>query len=601
MSSTSPIHASHRAGRRSKARLVLEEIGVDLGELKPQPRAQWEPMISVPAPSASASDADWLDRHLKRALSSARDEGERLIGTIDVLAKRLAPDATDNVAAHESTPSPNSAFDITAQALSLFDVDFNEAGRAALPERARALLLVARARAGVQSAWADLVAGLEEAIKSATLATSVSALLDGFYRVAVAALQPLRDDSTWHALWPEPDVAEFQSDVEICERDGSARADAFNIQTSQEMDVLLRSICDGRHGTHWKTSVQADARVYERPDMSHSVRLQLQDEEKRAGLGVDVLERLTLAQDADAVFSILYVSRLLAPPGPLPPNLRAGAWVSADDIIEKIGWDPRSTEERQIMRRRVWDYLKFGARASVTGRRSSKYRDPRSGEEIDTFIDGPAWAFLKEEKPVQPSLFAEEDVPLRVELVMSREWTRFTSSPLFAQYLPLGEVLGAIRPDKPSGAWARVLGLALASFWRRQPRATLDGTLLPTRRELLDHYPPKVAPPLEVLQGQQPRRAITYWCSALRILAEADFIALSGEATRKDSDIKAALPRYDWRDIWLDERVALAPGDAMRDSVQASANALPIARPRQLQKAPKKRGRPRKNPASTEN
>jgi len=331
------------------------------------------------------------------------------------------------------------------------------------------------------------------------------------------------------------------------------------------------------------------------------VRLALQDEEKRAGLDIQVLERLTLAQDADAVFAILYVSRLLAPPMPLPPNVRAGAWVSADDIIEKIGWDPRSSEERRLMRRRVWDYLRFGARASVMGRRSNKYRDPKTGEEIDTFIDGPAWAFMKEEKPIQPSLFADDDVPLRVELVMSREWTRFSSSPLFAQYLPLGEVLGAIRPDKPSGAWARVLGLALASFWRRNPRTALDGTLQPTRRELLDHYPPKVAPPQEVLSGPHPRRAVEYWCAALGILASEGYIDKSGEALRKARDIQGALPRYNWRDEWLDERVNLRPGPAMQGAVQATADSrpLPVARRYGALKPGKKRGRPRKADASS--
>jgi len=379
------------------------------------------------------------------------------------------------------------------------------------------------------------------------------------------------------------------------------RSSAFHIQTSQEMDVLLRSICDGYRGSFWKSNIQAGMRVYERPDLTHSVRLALHDEEKRAGLDIQVLERLTLAQDADAVFAILYVSRLLAPPTPLPSNVRAGAWVSADDIIEKIGWDPRSSEERRLMRRRVWDYLRFGARASVMGRRSSKYRDPKTGQEIDTFVDGPAWAFMKEEKPIQPSLFADDDVPLRVELVMSREWTRFSSSPLFAQYLPLGEVLGAIRPDKPSGAWARVLGLALASFWRRNPRTALDGTLQPTRRELLDHYPPKVAPPQEVLSGPHPRRAVEYWCAALGILADAGYIDKSGEALRKARDIQSALPRYNWRDDWLDERVNLRPGPAMQGAVQATADSrpLPVSRPYEALKPTKKRGRPRKTGASS--
>ena len=72
-----------------------------------------------------------------------------------------------------------------------------------------------------------------------------------------------------------------------------------------------------------------------------------------AGMTIEALERLTLAQDADAVFAILYVSRLLAPPAPLPPNLLPSAWVDGDDLITKIGWKPRSRAEREEMLQHV--------------------------------------------------------------------------------------------------------------------------------------------------------------------------------------------------------------------------------------------------------
>jgi hypothetical protein len=349
---------------------------------------------------------------------------------------------------------------------------------------------------------------------------------------------------------------------------------------------------------NWKNNEQAGARVYERRGLAHTVRLQLMDEEREAGLTTQALEKLTLTQDADAVFAVLYVSRLLAPPAPLPPNLRAGAWVDADDIIAKIGWKPRSTGERLAMRRKVWNYLRFGARASIIGRRTSKYFDHSTGEEIDTYIDGPAWAFLKEEKPVQPSLFAEEDVPLRVELVVSREWTALTTSPMLAQYLPMGELLGGITPDQPSGAWARVLGLALSSFWRRQPRAALDGSLKPSRRELLEHYPPKVAPPAELLAGRNPKRAIEYWVSALDILAEKQFLERSGEVTRNVEHISKSLPRYNWGEVFLNENIELHPGPAIRPMVESCFLALPPQRPRELT-SPRRRGRPRKHPSAS--
>ena len=260
----------------------------------------------------------------------------------------------------------------------------------------------------------------------------------------------------------------------------------------------------------------------------------------------------------------------------------AGAWIDADDVIEKIGWKPRSTSERQAMRRRVWNYLRYGARACVTGHRTSVYVDRQTGKTIDTYIDGPAWAFVKEEKPMQPSLFGDEEVPLRVELVVSQEWTRLTTSPLLSQYLPMGELLGQITPDQPSGAWARVLGLSLSSFWRRNPRQTINGELRPTRREILDHYPPKVAPPQEILSGKNPRRALDYWHGALQILVSNGFLEPSGEAVIGSQKAGEELPRKNWKEGWLDGEVDLRPGPIMKDAVASCAHALPSSQPKRL-------------------
>lgn len=376
----------------------------------------------------------------------------------------------------------------------------------------------------------------------------------------------------------------------------AASAEDYVIQTSQESAIMLKAICDGKSGTHWKNDLQAGTRTYEPQGVFHRVQLQLSEQERDSGLTTEALEKMTQNLDADGTFAVLYVSRLLAPPSPLPRNALAYDWVTLDDVIQKIGWNPRSTAERQEMRRRVLDYLRFCARANLVGQRSTTYRDPDSKEAIPTRIEGPIWRFMKEEKPDQPSLFAEEEVPLRVQLAVSAEWTRLTTSPLLAQFLPMGELLGAIPPDKPSGAWARSIGLALAGLWRRKPRETLDRTIRPTRRELLSAYTPKITPPEEVLGGKNPRRALDYWSAALQLLADEGFVAKSGEATRTAREVGSALPRYFWQDGWLDEPVDLLPGPKMEEAVQRCAHNLPVLAPRNLKALPRKRGRPRKNP-----
>lgn len=385
--------------------------------------------------------------------------------------------------------------------------------------------------------------------------------------------------------------------------DPSGELQDYVIQTSQEVDALMRAASDGRMGDHWVTDENSATRSHAVPGAPHHVQIALSEDERASGVPLKVLEDLTLAQDPDFNFALLYVSQVLAPPSPLPPDLASIKWIDLDDVMDKIGWDPRSTKERLEMRRRVWRYLLFGARASIVGQRNGEYVDRKTGQRIETIIDSPPWAVLEREKPAQPKLFPEiQETPLRVRLVASQAWTRLTTLPETAQYLPMGELLGAIPGNKPSGAWARVLGLSLANFWRRQPRAALDQHLKPTRRELLDRYTPKAAPPSEILKSRDPRRAIEYWHGALQILVECGFLAREGEATLSSDAMRQRLPRQEWQEQWLRETVELRPGAKMQGAVQSCAQALPFAKPLVLgtPSTKRKRGRPRKKPATTE-
>ena len=382
---------------------------------------------------------------------------------------------------------------------------------------------------------------------------------------------------------------------------GVVKAEDYLVQTSQEVDALMQAACDGRTGTLWASDDQALTRSHAVPGAPHHVKLALSEGERDRGVPLTVLEDLTFAQDPDFNFALLYVSRVLAPPSPLPPNAAAVNWIDLDDVMTKIGLDPRSTKDRIAMRNRVWRYLLFGARASIIGQRKGNYVDKRTGERIETIIDEPAWLVMSQEKPVQPQLFPDiGEAPLRVELVASRAWTRLTTLPETAQYLPMGELLGAIPGNKPSGAWARVLGLSLSSFWRRQPRASLDGTIKPTRRELLERYTPRTAPPLEVLEGKNPTRAVEYWQGALQILVECGFLAREGAAKLTYQEMRDALPRQEWQNGWWNGTVDLRPGSQMRDAVQACADALPAVKPRELGTPKKKRRKPRPQNAPDE-
>lgn len=367
----------------------------------------------------------------------------------------------------------------------------------------------------------------------------------------------------------------------------SETSNEYSIQVSQEIDAIMRARCDGWNFAHYLQNDQARAIVYERPELPHSIRLALTADEADAGLSLAHLEKLIRAQDADGALTQQYIMRVLAPPSPLPPRAYAGGWIDFDDVIKQIGWEPQTTKQRREMHAKIWEFVRYGERAHIIGKRTGKYTNPTTGEEINTEIHGAAWRVLKTETP-DPSLYSAFDVPVRAEIILSKELTALITDPKTAQYLEMGEALGAIPGGKPSGAWARVIGMALMSFWRRKPRETLAATLNPTRRELLDHYAAKIAPYDEILESDKPGRVIEYWCGALGILADQEIIAREGEAKRTTKEVRAALPRQGWQDDWLNEAIDIWPGAGqMKSSIEGRAKALPASKPRNLSRSKK--------------
>jgi hypothetical protein len=154
------------------------------------------------------------------------------------------------------------------------------------------------------------------------------------------------------------------------------------------------------------------------------------------------------------------------PPGARLHGLPRG-WIDFDDVIEKIGWTPRSTKERREMHARIWEFIQFGERAVIVGRRSTPYKDPHTRKEIDTEVSTSVRRVMQRRDAAQGSLPLGGDAPVAAEIAISSTIAQLIQSPHTAQFLPMGEVLGALPGGKPAGAWARVIGLALMNFWRR--------------------------------------------------------------------------------------------------------------------------------------
>lgn len=373
--------------------------------------------------------------------------------------------------------------------------------------------------------------------------------------------------------------------MNIPKKKTAAKEEPYPVHTGPEANAMLCAVSDGKSGRFWQTVIGAESRVHQVPGAAHRVQIVLSDGERELGVPVEALESATLQCDADDDFILLYISRLLTPVQPLAPNTAAMAVVGLDDVIKAVGWYPQNTVQRGEMRQRVWQFIKFVARAHIIGQRTYKHRDTMTGEEKDTYVDSPPWMLGGQRREAeQASLFDDDPAPLSVEIAATPMWTELTTKPDMAQFLPLGEVLGAIPGGKPAGAWARVIGLALSNFWRRKPREVMSNTIYPVRRELLERYTPTTGPIDEILKSKNPQRAIEYWAGALRILVDCGFVDDSGEAALSYEQQRDALGRQEWKESWLNGAANLRPGPAIVTAVSERATALPPIRPRELKR-----------------
>ena len=285
--------------------------------------------------------------------------------------------------------------------------------------------------------------------------------------------------------------------------------EAFNYHTGQEWTAFLHTATDGKRQRYFVGNVQAGTLRHQRPNAAFWTETSLTEDERRAGHGIELLQNAASELDLDDALAWLYISHLIAPQSPLASGNYAGGWIDLDDVARKtMGGYARNPTEALQRRRKIWHAIRYGTRAQIIGARTVPYFDKNTGQEIDTKVATSPWQIIKEQKPVQASLLPDDDVPVRVELVASREWTALTTSPDTAQFLPAGELLGAIPPSQASGAWARALGMAYFHWCRCHLMAALEGRQLPTRDALLNQFPNKKINHTDVLQSPNPRRAM---------------------------------------------------------------------------------------------
>lgn len=349
--------------------------------------------------------------------------------------------------------------------------------------------------------------------------------------------------------------------------------------TYPEIAALGYAVTDAPTRKGWREAPGGAALVYSRERANLQVRFTLPTQGTlEAPAAPDLWALLQLAGGVDTY--------LLAQVGAYLALRETQVTITLDDLIRLIGWQPRSTKERESMRGAVWQRLKVIDGLTIHGLRPGRYSDPDTGQAIDLTSQDALFRITGTRLPAQGS-FDPEQVPLEVTFVAGPFIDTHRGNPQvltwFGDFLPIAGIPG----EKPSGAWARSVGLALNQCWRMQAaRAQVthpgeDNALTVrtrpfTRRELLTLFEPSPTA-ADVLEGPNPARARTYWRDAIKRLELAGVIGYYKEAAAK-------LPRYGWADVWLGVKLDIRPGLEWQEQTAAIAEAAKRAQKRRKRK-----------------
>jgi len=357
-------------------------------------------------------------------------------------------------------------------------------------------------------------------------------------------------------------------------------------QTSPEIKAVTRAIADGPTGRRW-TQIEGETALAHRIG---NTRLETKL------LGLPLLDWLGLPNTPESIYVELRTMGLDAVlllhdciGAVLDQTGHAYVTATMDELIRAIGWTPRSKFERDQKRRQVWRWLAMFTAMEVIGTRTGRYKDKATGEAYDLTSRDPLLVLAGRRMAAQLA-FDDSQPPIEVTLGAGAWLDRWRGNAQVLWYFGDVRKLAAIPAGKPSGAWARSIGLALQQRWREESATagvahvgeqnkvvTFTGPF--TRAELLDLFPP--SPTLdEMLAGPNPARARAYWKDAIGLLKEQGTIGYYREQTR------LAAGRQEWAAEWKAQEINIEPP---ADSASALAIAEIASRAKTARKARAKR------------
>lgn len=332
--------------------------------------------------------------------------------------------------------------------------------------------------------------------------------------------------------------------------------------TFQEIKRAAQGLARARSGEGWKGIINGFGLEHVIKGAAHNLKI---DGERIAFWGKpndneSLLKEIgTIGDDMVATLFIAIALVLISEDGYYDIEL--------DELISRIGLDPRSTAERAKLRTKVWRMLMIIGATEVVGERRKKVRDNRTGKSIvvgsnDPMLNVRAW------RPVgTQEAFDDSEVPAIATLSVSPFLARFRRDRRVLQDFGLIARVSKIPSGHVSGAWARAVGWALQQLWREGATHTtttfgrvgddhkITVRFRPfTRRELLELFPPSDPTVHEILRSENPSRAIKYWDMAIGKLKEQRLIgfydAVEDWSTRR---------RKGWEAEWLDEPLDIRP------------------------------------------
>jgi hypothetical protein len=353
-------------------------------------------------------------------------------------------------------------------------------------------------------------------------------------------------------------------------------------EVSLEVRELTRGFTLAPHGLGWTVLMGQFALILQEGGRSHSLRIEGPLLSEWWGKPRDEAALLVELQGTKEGQSLILNALALVVSSESPRTD-----VDLDELIKRVGLDPRSKAERKKMRERIYRTLSLIGATRVVGQRRHKTYDPVQKRNVKLVSQDPLLIVTPWREAGTQLAFDAGEVPLRVSLF---------PGPLIAQHRGNNRILqscgallavSAIPAGKPSGAWARAIGFALQQLWREGAsranyrRAGDDGHTTArfkpfTRKQLLEEiFMPERPPSLDdVLKGSDPSRAIEYWDAAIQILRTNRIIGhYSGANGATLRDWASDRPRKGWAGLWRAEELDIRPVRETAEELSTIASA----------------------------